>query len=57
MLLRYEKQKPNQITECYNKASPSKGHRRMDTKCMERYVMRNHESHQILRVDNCTRCG
>ena len=32
----------NQITECGNKASSSKGHRRMDTTCMERCFMRNH---------------
>ena len=40
MLLHYENQKNNnQITECGNKAAPSKGHRRMDTKCIERYLM------------------
>ena len=41
MLLRYEnkkKKKTIQITECGNKASPSKGHRRMDTKCMEHII-------------------
>ena len=43
MLLRYE----NKITECGNKAS--KYHRRMDTKCMEQYLMRS--------VDNYTRWG
>ena len=48
--------KQTQITECCNKAPPSKGHRRMDTKCMERYLMRNHPKViQILCVDNCTR--
>ena len=55
MLLRYENQKINQITECGNKASPSKGHRRMDTKCKELYLMRNYPKViQILCVDNCT---
>ena len=39
--------KTNQITECGNKAS--KDHRRMDTKCMEQYLMRS--------VDDCTRWG
>ena len=59
MLLLYENQKKtNQITECGNKAFPSKGHRRMDTTCMVRYLMQNHPKViQILCIDNCTRWG
>ena len=58
MLLRYGNQKTNQITKCGNRASPSKGHRRMDNKCIERYLMRNQPKViQILCVDNCTRLG
>ena len=37
---------------------PSKNHHRMDTKCMERYLMQNHPKViQILCVDNYTSCG
>ena len=45
----------NQITECGNKDSPSKGYRRMDTTCIERYLMQNHPKViQSLCIDNCT---
>ena len=48
--------KTNQITECGTKAS--KDHHRMDTKCMEQYLVRSHrEVIKILCVDNCTRWG
>ena len=40
----------NQITECGNKASTSKGHRRMDTKCMHGTIShaKPSESHSYL---------
>ena len=41
MLLRYENQKTKQITEC-GEPPPRESHHRMDTKCMELYLMRNH---------------
>ena len=53
-----ETKKTNQITEYGNKAPPLKGHRRVDTKCIERYIKRNHPKViQILYIDNCTIWG
>ena len=56
MLLGFENKQTikQKVTECENNAFPSKGHRRMDTKCVERYLMRNPPKViQILCVDNC----